>query len=449
MGTPKDEGILPCLRIERMAYGADAIAHDDGGRVVFVSGGVPGDVVDVRVTQEKGRFAHGTVKSVVEASPLRVDVPHPYVEQCGGCPWANLAYEAQLTAKRANVTDALVRIGRFPQERAEALVAACVASPKPWGYRNKIELAVATQQGRTTIGMHDRLGRGVATFRGCPLLDTHHDKFARSIVGALSYLTGTRELGLERVAIRASTRTSEIEVALWTRPGDFPRGQVAKVLSDATKGQATSIVRVLTKGPRGARRVIGVERLLGRGSWSERVGKERMRLSAPSFFQVNTKGAEVLVDLVMGGLSPTEDEVAMDLYSGVGTFTLPLARRTSWVSAVESSGPAVRDLRRNLEGTGLDDVDVIGGDANREFPTGGADIIVVDPPRAGLTQEVVEKLSDQRARAIAYVSCDPATLARDLARFKEAGSFFPLAITPVDLFPQTFHVECVALLARR
>lgn len=449
MGVPKSEGILPSLKIERMAYGADAIAHDDGGRVVFVSGGVPGDVVNVRITQNKGRFVRGMVESVVEASPLRVDVPHPYVEQCGGCPWAHLTYEAQLMAKRANVADALVRIGRFPQERVEALVAACVASPKPWGYRNKIELAVATQQGRTTIGMHDRLGRGIAAFRSCPLLDARHDKLARSIVGALSYLTGTRELGLDRVAIRASTRTSEIEVALWTRPGDFPRGQVAKVLSDATKGQATSIVRVLTKGPRGARRVIGVECLLGRGSWGERVGKERMRLSAPSFFQVNTKGAEVLVDLVMGGLSPVEGEVAVDLYSGAGTFTLPLARRTSRVSAVESAGPAVRDLRRNLEGAGLDNVDAVGGDANREFPAGEADIIVVDPPRAGLAQEVVGKLSDQPARAIAYVSCDPATLARDLARFKEAGSFFPLAITPVDLFPQTFHVECVTLLARR
>lgn len=449
MGVPKSEGILPSLKIERMAYGADAIAHDDGGRVVFVSGGVPGDVVNVRITQNKGRFVRGMVESVVEASPLRVDVPHPYVEQCGGCPWAHLTYEAQLMAKRANVADALVRIGRFPQGRVEALVAACVASPKPWGYRNKIELAVATQQGRTTIGMHDRLGRGIAAFRSCPLLDARHDKLARSIVGALSYLTGTRELGLDRVAIRASTRTSEIEVALWTRPGDFPRGQVAKVLSDATKGQATSIVRVLTKGPRGARRVIGVECLLGRGSWGERVGKERMRLSAPSFFQVNTKGAEVLVDLVMGGLSPVEGEVAVDLYSGAGTFTLPLARRTSRVSAVESAGPAVRDLRRNLEGAGLDNVDAVGGDANREFPAGEADIIVVDPPRAGLAQEVVGKLSDQPARAIAYVSCDPATLARDLARFKEAGSFFPLAITPVDLFPQTFHVECVTLLARR
>lgn len=449
MGVPKSEGILPSLKIERMAYGADAIAHDDGGRVVFVSGGVPGDVVNVRITQNKGRFVRGMVESVVEASPLRVDVPHPYVEQCGGCPWAHLTYEAQLMAKRANVADALVSIGRFPQGRVEALVAACVASPKPWGYRNKIELAVATQQGRTTIGMHDRLGRGIAAFRSCPLLDARHDKLARSIVGALSYLTGTRELGLDRVAIRASTRTSEIEVALWTRPGDFPRGQVAKVLSDATKGQATSIVRVLTKGPRGARRVIGVECLLGRGSWGERVGKERMRLSAPSFFQVNTKGAEVLVDLVMGGLSPVEGEVAVDLYSGAGTFTLPLARRTSRVSAVESAGPAVRDLRRNLEGAGLDNVDAVGGDANREFPAGEADIIVVDPPRAGLAQEVVGKLSDQPARAIAYVSCDPATLARDLARFKEAGSFFPLAITPVDLFPQTFHVECVTLLARR
>ena len=151
----------------------------------------------------------------------------------------------------------------------------------------------------------------------------------------------------------------------------------------------------------------------------------------------------------MGGLSPVEGEVAVDLYSGAGTFTLPLARRTSRVSAVESAGPAVRDLRRNLEGAGLDNVDAVGGDANREFPAGEADIIVVDPPRAGLAQEVVGKLSDQPARAIAYVSCDPATLARDLARFKEAGSFFPLAITPVDLFPQTFHVECVTLLARR
>ena len=164
---------------------------------------------------------------------------------------------------------------------------------------------------------------------------------------------------------------------------------------------------------------------------------------------MNTKGAEKLVELVMEGLDPKADEEAMDLYCGAGTFTLPLARRADFVSAVESYGPAVRDLRRNLDDARLENVDPIGGDAGREFPDTDADVIVVDPPRAGLAADVVEQLSDQPARAIAYVSCDPATLARDLARFEEAGVFCVESVTPVDLFPQTFHVENVTILQRR
>jgi 23S rRNA (uracil1939-C5)-methyltransferase len=174
-----------------------------------------------------------------------------------------------------------------------------------------------------------------------------------------------------------------------------------------------------------------------------------MLLSAPSFFQVNTAGAEKLVELVLDALAPTTDDEAMDLYCGAGTFTLPLARRTGWVSAVESYGPAVRDLRRNLKSARLENVEPIGGDANLEFPDTEADVIVVDPPRAGLAHDVVRKLSSQPARSIAYVSCDPATLARDLARFAQEGTFRPVRITPVDLFPQTFHVETVCLLARK
>ena len=143
------------------------------------------------------------------------------------------------------------------------------------------------------------------------------------------------------------------------------------------------------------------------------------------------------------------DDEAMDLYCGAGTFTLPLARRAGFVSAVESYGPAVRDLRRNLQQAGLEGyVDAIGGDAGREFPDTDADIIVVDPPRAGLAEDVVRQLSAQPARAIAYVSCDPATLARDLARFEHEGSFQVQRVTPVDLFPQTFHVETVVLMTK-
>ena len=269
---------------------------------------------------------------------------------------------------------------------------------------------------------------------------------ARSVAGALSYLSGSHGLDLERVGIRVSRRTKDVEVALWDRPGPFPRAQVAKVLQDALT--PSSVVRVMQKGPAKARRIAGVECLSGAGSWSEIVGSARMRVSAPSFFQVNTKGAEKLVALVMEALDPQSHEAAMDLYCGAGTFTLPLARRAGFVSAVESYGPAVRDLRRNLETAGLENVDPIGGDAGREFPDTDADVIVVDPPRAGLDADVVRRLSEQPARAIAYVSCDPATLARDLARFDEIGVFAPARVTPVDLFPQTYHVETVTLLER-
>ena len=430
-----------------MTYGPDALAHDDAGRAVFVSGAVAGDRVRAVVDRDEGRWAHASTTELLSPSSDRVSPRCPYVGICGGCPWGSLSYDAQARSKRSGVVDALSRIARMGDERAESLVAPLVTPSEPWGYRNKVELAVARDGSRVSLGMHPAGGDGVVRVKSCPLLDKAHSGAVKSVAGALSYLAGRHDLDLERVGIRVSRRTGDVEVALWGQPGPFPRAQVAKVLADALR--PTSIVRVMQKGPAKARRIAGVECLSGAGSWSENVGEERMRVSAPSFFQVNTKGAEKLVELVMNALSPTEDEEAMDLYCGAGTFTLPLARRAGFVSAVESYGPAVRDLRRNLETAGIDNVDPIGGDAGREFPDTDADVIVVDPPRAGLAADVVSRLSEQPARAIAYVSCDPATLARDLSRFEEAGTFAPVSVTPVDLFPQTFHVETVTLLERR
>ena len=438
------------LRIERMAYGADAIAHDETGKTVFVTGAVAGDLVEAHVTQDESSFSRAVATEVLEPSPDRVTPACPYASVCGGCPWASLHRDAQLTAKRANVVDALERIGHLSSDDAEKLVAPCESPSPAWGYRNKVELAYARQSNRAVLGMHANAsisGVEVIKVDACPLLDAKHKKLVKSVSGALGYLAGSHDLSLERVGIRASSRTRDVEVALWTKSGPFPRAQVAKVLADATK--ATSVVRVMSKGPAKARKVVGVEALSGRGHWRERIAGGTMLLSAPSFFQVNTAGAEKLVELVLDALAPTADDEAMDLYCGAGTFTLPLARRTGWVSAVESYGPAVRDLRRNLKSARLENVEPIGGDANLEFPDTEADVIVVDPPRAGLAHDVVRKLSSQPARSIAYVSCDPATLARDLARFAQEGTFRPVRITPVDLFPQTFHVETVCLLERK
>lgn len=434
------------LTIERMSYGPDAIAHDAEGKTVFVSGAVAGDTVRALVDREEDRWSHATSAEVLAPSADRVTPACPYAAVCGGCPWAALSYEAQAAAKRAGVVDALARVGRMGAERAETLVAPLVSPSDPWGYRNKVELAVTHEGGRISLGMHGRGEKDVVKVKSCALLNRRHAKAVNAVAGALGYLAGSHHLELERVGIRVSLRTREVEVALWDRPGGFPRAQAAKVLDSALS--PTSVVRVMQKGPAKARKIAGVERLSGAGSWGELVGDERMRVSAPSFFQVNTRGAEKLVELVLDALRPTEDEEAMDLYCGAGTFTLPLARRAGFVSAVESYGPTVRDLRRNLESAGLNNVDPIGGDAGREFPDTDADVIVVDPPRAGLAEDVVRRLSEQPARAIAYVSCDPATLARDLARFEAAGTFTPKRVTPVDLFPQTFHVETVTLLER-
>ena len=435
------------LTVERMGYSPDGIAHAEDGRAVFVTGAVPGDTVEAVVDSEAKSYLKAHVTNVLEPSASRVVPECPYAAVCGGCPWAAMSYETQATAKRDGVVDALVRIGHFDRERAEKLVRPIESPSAPWGYRNKVELDCVRRGNRLMLGMHMAGSDDVIKVDKCLLLSKRHVKDVKAVAGALSYFANSHDLDLERVGIRAAINTPELEIALWDRPGGFPRTQAAKIIGDAVK--ATSVVRVMQKGPEKARKIAGVEVLSGKGSWGEKISGEAMRVSAPSFFQVNTKGAEKLVELVLDGLDPKQDEEAMDLYCGAGTFTLPLARRTDFVSAVESYGPAVRDLRRNIDDAGLDNVDPIGGDAGLEFPDTDADVIVVDPPRAGLAEDVVTQLSDQPARAIAYVSCDPATLARDLARFEQIGTFEPVSVTPVDLFPQTFHVENVTILKRR
>lgn len=438
------------LVIESMAYGFDAVSHSEDGKAVFVSGGVPGDVVEARVVSDGPSFSRAQVEQVLEPSPHRVEPRCPYASACGGCPWSALSYDAQLPAKRKNVIDALHRIGHMPAERAQELVGDVLPSPQQWGYRNKVELAVsADDAGRMVLGMHGRAGSGLVPVDRCMLLPPGSEKLPRSVGGALRFLGSSRDLGLERVGVRVSTRTRQTEVALWTDPAAFPRQAVAKVLEDST--HPTSIARVLVKQGGSARRVSGVERLHGKGVWEERITGSKMRLSAPSFFQVNTDGAESLVDLVMGGLKVQDGEVACDLYCGAGTFTLPLSRAaTGGVMAVESYGPAVRDLKHNVEHAGASGlVECIGDDAALVADVvEDADVVVVDPPRAGLAREVIECISGSEARAVAYVSCDPATLARDLALFEELGAYRPVSVTPVDLFPQTFHVETVCLMVK-
>lgn len=438
------------VRIERMGYGSEAVGHLASGKAVFVEQAAPGDVAAVEVVEEKPSFARGRIVRVDEPSPLRAA---PFCEMgglCGGCPWQHLSYDAQLAAKRENVVAALERTARFEHGAADALVSECLPSRRQTGYRNKLELSCSrAADGSLALGFLREGSHEPVVPASCPIAAKPLQKAPRALRGALRFLAGSNELGIFRVGVRGSLRTRDVEVALWTKPGPFPRAAAAKTLADALK--ATSIVRVLAD-PGRARKVRKVEVLDGKGMWHEQLGGFDFLTSAPSFFQVNTAQAEKLVEAALGGLAQglpggIAGMAAADLYAGGGTFSIPLAKAGADVLAVESAGSSVRDLRRNAEANRVD-VQVIGGDAARELPHLGAlDALVVDPPRAGLADGVVDSIASAAPARVAYISCNPATWARDIARFERCG-YRLLRATPVDMFPQTPHVEVASILER-
>ena len=395
------------------------------------------------------RYVNATLDEVVSPSPHRVTPPCELARdgRCGGCAWACLSYPHQLEAKRRLVTDALERIAHLPEARVRHIVADCVPSERQWGYRNKVEFSAGTDvAGRLALGMHARSG-GFVPLAECKLLAGGLESAPRALTGALRMALGPDDYAISRVGVRHSTVTSSTEIAVWSAPGRFPRAMCAKTLSQSLPASHVGVTRVLVRGDASERKVAGVESLAGRGSWTERLAGFDYTVSAPSFFQVNTPGAATLVSLVLDAVQPGDLDVVVDLYSGVGTFTLPLAASGAAVTAVEMEGSAVRDLSRNLERASLP-ADVIGGDVARELTHMAAvHKVVCDPPRSGLSVAARDALATLAPHVIAYVSCDPATLARDAAALIDAGYSLARA-TPVDFFPQTPHVETVAQFVR-
>ena len=430
------------LTITSLAFGGDGVGRLPDGRTVFVAGTCPGDRVRVALAEEHPRWTRARLEDVIEPSLDRVVPPCPYAGVCGGCQWQHIAYPQQLEAKRQSVIDALTRIGGVADE---TLVSACRTSSPELGYRNKVELVADLRSNRLSLGYHRLGSTDVVPVDRCLLLPKALEDAPRKLQGTLRYLAGRSDLAVARVALRVATHTKDIEVALWQAPGPAPRAAFASTLGATLP--ITSLVRVLFKGPLKERHISRVEVLAGRGFWREELGDHRFAVSAPSFFQVNTLAAETLVEIALEALDPDGSDRVLDIYAGVGTFTLPLAEVAGEVAAVESSGSAVRDLRRNLEGARLS-ADVLPGDAARVLDeVGPADLVLVDPPRTGLARGIVRALVAARPRRIVYVSCDPATLARDARSLTESG-FRLVAAHPVDLFPQSFHVETVACFDR-
>ena len=439
------------LHIDALMYGSAGVGRLESGKAVFVDHSAPGDLVRVEITKEKKNFAEAKLLEVIEPGPARVAPACPHAGVCGGCPWGHISYQHQLEAKRENTIAALCRIGGWSGEDARKIVEPCVGSKRQMGYRNKLELACSTDEaGRLTLGFMQEGSHRLITPQSCPLAHKSIQAAPKKLAGALRFLQGAGtangglDLGLFRVGVRTSVRTKSTEIALWTKPGHFPRQAAVKVLSSALK--ATSIVHVIAD-PGKERKVKRVERLHGKGFWEEDLCGIRYMVSAPSFFQVNTAQAETLVRTAIEGLGLDECSRVADLYCGVGTFTLPMEQIAGEVIGVECAASSVRDLRRNADNNDAW-VDVIGDDSARALPElGHLDALVVDPPRTGLADGVAQDIANAAPERVAYISCNPTTWARDVARLEACG--YALAkVVPVDLFPQTYHNELVSIFER-
>ncbi|MCL2882912.1 MAG: class I SAM-dependent RNA methyltransferase [Coriobacteriia bacterium] len=430
------------LSITDLAYTGYGLGHLEDGRVAFVSGAVPGDQMRVNITQDKGRYVFAEPAEILTPSDDRLPAVCPHADECGGCPWQAVSYPVQLDYKWRFVVSALGRTAKV--KKPELLVSEIEPSKKCWGYRNKMEFGFGRRSEGLRLGIHRPRSNQLVPIKRCLLLPVGSEDLPRQLSGSLNYLFAEALPLPYRIQVRISERSGFSELALWSLPGPLKRGFVAQVLSQVKGFQ--SIVRVLTKTPKERQNIKKVEVLQGRGHWLEDFLGFRLRVSAPSFFQVNTPVAEQLVGYAIEQLEPAGAKV-WDLYCGVGSFTLPLIGAGARLSACEIAGSSLRDLQSNLKFSSSKAI-VESGDVKtgiKRLPK--AKKAIIDPPRSGLSPEARQALIESSVRHLVYVSCDPQTLARDCAELIASG-FTLNAAKPFDLFPQTYHVETVATLTR-
>jgi 23S rRNA (uracil1939-C5)-methyltransferase len=428
------------LEIDSLAFGGRGVARADGF-VVFVAGALPGDRVRAEVTKGKKRFAEArTVELLRSAEDRLPDTCVHGGEPCPGAPWQGLPYEQQLHYKQEQVAEALGRIGGLEGFELEEIVPAA----EQWRYRNKLEYSFGeSDDGELTLGFHVR-GRWDVTVDAddCHLASEAGNE-ARNAVRAWAREEGLPAWDrrahrgvLRNLAVREGRRTGQIQTRLVTTKARFPRPPVDlhTIVEDEAGG---------TDGPTG---VLGEERL------REELCGLKLQISHGAFFQTNTEMAERLYAVAGEYAGLSGRELVFDLFCGIGTIGLTMAAQAGEVWGLEIVPEAITDAERNARANKIENAHFLAGNARTGVrplveKAGKPDVVVVDPPRAGLSQKIVRRVLECEAQKIVYVSCNPTTLAPNASQLGEAG--YKLArVRPVDMFPQTPHIECVALFER-
>ncbi|EPR39806.1 RNA methyltransferase, TrmA family [Desulfovibrio sp. X2] len=455
--APLAAGQRIACAVERLAYGGRGVARVDG-MAVFLDHALPGQKVEAVIERLKPRHAEARVERVLAPSADEVAPFCPHFSVCGGCDFQDLAYEAQLAAKKSFVAEALARVGNL----ADAPVLDTLASPRAQGFRNKMEFAFSGRGEELHLGLHPR-GEGKAVFdvAECRLMDGEVGAWlaaAREAARELSRSHGlaafdpSKNAGFWRFLVLRRNLAGEVMAVVVTSP--HAEGLAAvRALADALGSACPGLVSVVHGTRRARSQVAQSEQTAvawGRARFSETCGGVDYEFSPEAFFQTNTLAAERLFAQVASFAALTGAETLFDCCCGIGAMALALAPSAKQVVGFEVSREAVGDAGANAKRLGCRNCRFIPGDLAKTLLAPGLprpDVVVTDPPRAGLDQAVTTRLIDLAPDRIVAVSCDPATLARDLSRLSLA--YRVQAVQPVDLFPHSHHVETVALLVRR
>ncbi len=424
------------------------------GIAVFADGAIKGEKVLVKINEVKKNYATSSIISILSGSNGRIEPRCEHYEKCGGCSLMHMDYKAQLEFKTELVKETLKRIGKLEKVKINDTI----GMENPHNYRNKVQFPVAFKDGKPVMGFYERRSHNVIDSGSC-LIQDEASSLIRQIV--LEFLTSYKmtiyneKTGsglLRHVMVRKGFKTGEVMVVLVINGDNIPHSDK---LVDSLKSRVEGLTSVyLNINKRNTNIILGEKnkKLFGRDTITDYIGRFKFDISPLSFFQVNPFQTEVLYGKALEYANLKGNETVFDLYCGIGTISLFLSEKAGKVYGIEVVEDAIKDARKNAAVNGVNNAEFIVGEAEKIIPHMyekgiKADVVIVDPPRKGCDAVVLETMVKMQPERIVYVSCNPSTLARDLNYLTENG-YRAEEVQPVDMFPHTAHVECVALITR-
>ncbi|MFL0582902.1 23S rRNA (uracil(1939)-C(5))-methyltransferase RlmD [Solibacillus silvestris] len=451
MSAPIKKNDRQTVYIEDLTHDGNGVAKIDG-YPLFIQGALPGETAEIHVMKTLKNYGFAKVVNILEKSPDRVEAPCVYFSQCGGCQLQHLSYEGQLKWKQNMVANVMKRLGKI-----DAPVHPVKGMEEPWHYRNKSQIPFAqNESGQMVAGFYKTKSHSIVDMERCLIQTGEADvvmadlKRELEISGVRPYDEKSHQGMLRHVVVRKGRATGEVMVVLVTKSKKFPQASAVIEKIRALIPNVTSIVQNVNGEKTNV--IFGNDTftLWGKDTIEDTIGNVRFEISARSFYQVNPVQTEVLYKQALDYAQLTGNERVIDAYCGIGSISLFLAQKAGHVMGVEIVEQAIEDAKRNAALNGFTNTYFEAGPAEEVIPRWykegkEADVLVVDPPRKGCDEALLNTIIEQKPKRVVYVSCNPATLARDL-RILEDGGYKTQEVQPVDMFPHTTHCEAVAWL---